>query len=58
MMAHLFLYDNKIITFRIFQIEIQYKNYKTLFTLSSPYLIFPFLQHPSEDFRRVKSGEE
>ena len=33
MMAHLFLYDNKIITFRIFLIEFQHKNCKTLFTL-------------------------
>ena len=80
-----FLHNNKIITFRIFLIEFQHKNYKTLFTLhqsaitswhtevltgwrvcltlhhSSPLftlLFFPFLQHPSEDFRRVKSGEE
>ena len=29
-----------------------------LFTPSSPYLFFPFLLHPSEDFRRVKSREE
>lgn len=36
MMAHLFLYDNKIITFRIFLIEIQHKNCKTLFTLHQP----------------------
>ena len=80
-----FLHNNKIITFWIFLIEFQHKNYKTLFTLhqsaitswhtevltgwrvcltlhhSSPLftlLIFPFLQHPSENFRRVKSGEE
>ena len=39
MMAHLFLYDNKIITFRIFLIEILHKNCKTLFTLHQPIII-------------------
>lgn len=36
MMAHLFLHNNKIITFRIFLIEFQRKNCKTLFTLHQP----------------------
>ena len=35
-----FLHNNKIITFRIFLIEFQHKNCKTLFTLHQSFIIF------------------
>lgn len=36
MMAHLFLYDNKIITFRIFLIEFQHKIAKHSSPVTNP----------------------